>query len=81
MPILSAPSGGAPDPDLPDVAPGACPACGHDPADAMRQLVSERHEAWLAGRRLAQDALEAAELRGHAAGQQGLAAGRERAEG
>lgn len=59
---------------------GPCADCGHDHVAALHQLLRERHDAWRAGRRVARDALEAAELRGFAAGwTQGLAAGRERA--
>jgi hypothetical protein len=72
-------SGDSPQAGLPAASLASCPACGHDEITALRQVLDERHEAWRAGRCVAQDALETAELRGFAAGwSQGLAAGAER---
>jgi hypothetical protein len=49
-------------------AASGCPACGHDPITALRQVLAERQEAWRAGRRVRRDVIERAEMRGFTAG-------------
>lgn len=48
--IISTTSGGTPDPNPGSAGTAKCPRCGHDPLIALRQLLGERHEAWLGGR-------------------------------